>query len=100
MVRPDPSISRDRAERARFWTVFGRIAVYAGLLTFCLLGWAAIIAGCERVAHCSPLACEGISNADARHYCRAISKPDKLECELIKDRDLRFECRARAGDHP
>ncbi len=46
-------------------------------------------------ASASPLDCEGIKNADRRHFCRAISIPRKSECEFIKDHDMRHECRAR-----
>ena len=71
-----------------------------------LYRWAAIIVAvtfwyvvlstiAAKVAHCSPLQCEGIKDADRRHFCRAISNPKKSECEFIKNRDLRFECRAR-----
>ena len=42
------------------------------------------------------LECESISNADSRHYCRAISIPRRSECEFIVDRDLRHLCRAVA----
>lgn len=73
----------------------GRITVYTGLLLFCLACWALVFAGCSRLGHASPLDCEGIKDADQRHYCRAVSIPDRTECEQIKAHDLRFECRAR-----
>lgn len=57
--------------------------------------WVVVVDGCVKTAHCSPLQCEGIKDADRRHFCRAISIPKKSECEFIKNRDLRFECRAR-----
>ncbi len=50
----------------------------------------------DRAAKASPLACESIRDADQRHYCRAVSRPQPSECELIKDHDLRQSCRARA----
>ena len=55
-----------------------------------VLGWCS-----PRVASGSPLDCEGIHNADRRHFCRAVSIPRKSECEFIKDKELRYECRAR-----
>jgi hypothetical protein len=75
--------------------VFKRCCVYGGILLFCLAFWALVIAGCCRLAHASPLSCESIKDSDQRHFCRAISIPDKSECELIKAHDLRYECRAR-----
>lgn len=45
-------------------------------------------------AFASPLDCEGIKDADGRHYCRAVSIPDRLECELIRNGALRSQCRA------
>lgn len=48
-----------------------------------------------RSAHASPLDCEGIRDADQRHLCRAITRPQKSECEFIKSQDVRQECRAR-----
>ncbi len=54
-----------------------------------------IILACMNIAHASPLDCEGIKDADQRHFCRALSKPQKSECEFIKDPDLRHQCRAR-----
>lgn len=67
-------------------------AVVAVAVTF----WYVALSSCaSKIAHCSPLQCEGIKDADRRHFCRAISIPKKSECEFIKNRDLRFECRAR-----
>ena len=75
--------------------VLKRVAVYGAMLLFCVLFWALVIVGCSRLAHASPLDCESIREPDQRHYCRAVSKPDKGECEFIKAHDLRQECRAR-----
>lgn len=75
--------------------VFKRICVYGGMLLFCLLFWALVIVGCTKLCHASPLDCEQIHDNDQRHFCRAVSKPDKGECEFIKAHDLRQECRAR-----
>lgn len=72
-----------------------RIAVYGGMLLFCVLCWALVFAGCARLAHASPLDCEQIREPDQRHYCRAVSIPRKSECEFIRNHDLRQECRAR-----
>lgn len=73
----------------------GRIVVIVGLLVFAL-GVALILFGCSTAhAHASPAQCESIHSADQRHYCRAVTLPDRGECELIKDHDLRFQCRAR-----
>lgn len=41
--------------------------------------------------------CNQINDADQRHFCLALSKPDKGECEFIKNHDLRYECRARVS---
>lgn len=54
----------------------------------------AILVFLASVARGSPLDCEGISNADQRNLCRAVTKHQKSYCEVIKDRDLRFRCRA------
>ena len=78
-----------------FWDrPIGRIFVYSMMLLFCIACWWAVIAGCCRIAHASPLDCEGIKQDDQRHYCRAVSIPRKSECELIKDQQLRYQCRA------
>lgn len=57
---------------------------------------AAVTVITDHVAHASPLPCESIRDADQRHYCRALSRPQPSECEFIKDHDLRQSCRARA----
>ena len=79
-------------KRDELKTVMYRWAVIIVAVTFWYVTFSAIA---ERLAHCSPLQCEGIKDADRRHFCRAISIPKKSECEFIKNRDLRFECRAR-----
>lgn len=42
----------------------------------------------------SPLACESLGTADARNYCRALTKNSTSYCNLIADRQLRAQCRA------
>jgi len=51
-------------------------------------------------AYASPADCEYIKDADQKHYCRALSKPDKSQCEYIKNRDLKMQCRALAEKKP
>lgn len=53
-----------------------------------------LVTDSDRSAHASPVACESIKNADARHFCRATSIPRRSECELIRNHDLRHHCRA------
>lgn len=84
-------------DSASGWEVTKRVAVYLGMLVFCLLFWALVIVGCCRLAHASPLDCEQIRDGDQRHYCRAVSIPRKSECEFIKSHDLRQECRAKVS---
>lgn len=84
-----------KVEREVSWsTVLSRLAVYVGIFLFCIGTWGLILKGCVALAHASPLQCEGIKDADQRHYCRAISIPRKSECEFIHNEDLRRQCRA------
>ena len=84
----------DRWQRAPTSEVIKRCLVYLAMVLFCIACWWAVIAGCCRLAHASPLDCEQITQPDQRHYCRAVSIPRKSECELIKDNQLRYQCRA------
>lgn len=85
----------------RFFRGFGT-GVKAGVLlvvvaiAIAVVIIAAVPALTDHVAHASPLPCESIRNADQRHYCRALSRPQPSECEFIKDHDLRQLCRARS----
>jgi hypothetical protein len=95
-----PTEDMDRMPWLRYLPDFTRlprgaqVALVALLLL--LVAAASALGWCSpRVAHGSPLSCEGIKDAGRRHFCRAISIPRKSECEFIKDSDLRHECRAR-----
>ena len=75
--------------------MFDKIAVFVACAVVPLvLVWVTCAHGAPQEN--STLACEGISNPDSRHFCRAIAGHDRLECELIKDGSLRTSCRAFA----
>lgn len=93
-----PTEDMDKQPWLRFIPDFGRLPRGAQLAMVVLLVIAALTAlgyCTPRVAHGSALSCEGIKDADRRHYCRAVSVPRPSECGFIKDNDLRHECRAR-----
>jgi hypothetical protein len=86
---------KDQTKQLELWEKIERFAIWIAYATLVALIVTFIVLACSNIAHASPLDCEGISNADQRHFCRALSKPQKSECEFIKDPDLRHQCRAR-----
>lgn len=96
--RIDPREDMDKQPWLRFIPDFTRLPRGAQVAMVVLLVVAALSAlgWCTpRIAHGSPLDCEGIKDADRRHFCRAVSIPRKSECEFIRNKELRYECRAR-----
>lgn len=63
-------------------------------IVMCLVHFSAVGTG---VALASSLDCLQIHDSDRRHFCLAVTKPDKLECEFIRNSDLRAQCRASAS---
>lgn len=95
-IRPHEDM--DRIPWLRYLPDFSQLprGAQVALVVLLLVAGAGMLGWCSpRVAHGSPLDCEGIKDADRRHFCRAISIPRKSECEFIRDKELRYECRAR-----
>lgn len=93
MKHYDEQTSQER--ELSFWLAVERVLMGIAIVVIVAVVCTIIAISCTSVANASPLDCESIHNADQRHFCRALSKPQKSECEFIKDPDLRHQCRAR-----
>ena len=81
----------------RRWKLVETCLTWISYITLLAVAVMFIILACTNIVKASPLDCESVKDADQRHFCRALSKPQKSECEFIKDPDLRHQCRARVN---